>query len=178
MDTPEDIPQNPTASQDSVGKQLTPQQRGAMITNSGKSPIAGLPVEQRNALIQSVLTRYLADETIAEIAQDIGVAFTSLYQAIVRYAPDEWAAAQGARALWEMDVAEREMWNATDNVAVSRARELIKSTQWKTERTLRRLYGDDAPKLDSGRINIVLNVGSQHKVAQADNNITIDQQDS
>ena len=151
---------------------LTPQQRGALIRHSGKAPIASLPPSERAALIQSVLQRYLDDEDIGDIAQDIGVAKTSLYQAIVKYAPDDWVSAQGSRAICDMDMAEREMMRAGDMLAVSRARELLRSTQWKAERTLRRLYGDAAPKTDSGRISITLNVGS---MARPSDNLTIDQ---
>ena len=157
------------------GSALTPQQRGAMIRHSGKAPIASLPPQERAVLVQSVIARYLEDEELDTIAQDVGVSRTGLYQAIIKMAPDDWVAAQGARALWRMDMAEKDMERATDMLAVARARELLKSTQWKTERTLRRLYGDAAPKTDSGRISITLNVGQQHSLAQPSDNITIDQ---
>ena len=154
------------------GSALTPQQRGALIRNSGKAPIASLPPQERAALIHGVLARYLEDEELEDIATDVGVSHTGLYQAIVKYAPDEWVSAQGSRALMQMQSAEKELMGARDMLAVARAREILRSSQWKAERTLRRLYGDAAPKTDSGRISITLNVGS---MAQPSDNVTIDQ---
>jgi len=145
------------------------------VRHGNRYPIASLPADKRTALINNVLARYLEDEEIEDIAKDLGVSNTGLYQAIIKYAPDEWVSVQGSRALLQMQMAEREMVEASDMLTVARARELIKSSQWKAERTMRRLYGDSAPKTDSGRVSIVLNVGNQHSLAQSGNNVTIDQ---
>ena len=143
-----------------------------MIRNSGKAPIASLPPQERAALLHTVLSRYLEDEELGDIAQDIGISQTGLYKALVQHAPEDWIAAQGSRALMRMDRADRALETAPDMTAISRAREILRSTQWQAERTLRRLYGDAAPKTDSGRISIVLNVGS---MARQSDNLTIDQ---
>ena len=145
------------------------------VRHGSRYPIASLPSAQRAELIQSVLARYLEDEELEDIATDIGVSHTGLYQAIIKYAPDDWVSAQGSRALLTMSKAERELMGARDMLTVARAREVLRSTQWKAERTLRRLYGDAAPKTDSGRISITLNVGS---MARPSENLTIDQSPS
>lgn len=148
----------------SEGAQLTPQQRGALIRHSGRSPIASLRPQDRTALLQGVLLRYLDDEELRDIAQDIGISMTGLYQAMMRWVPEEWQAAQGARALLRMEDAERALEAADNMVAVTRSGHLIRSQQWMAERTLRRLYGDNVRPDTTGKVSITLNLGSGERV--------------
>jgi hypothetical protein len=138
---------------------LTPAQRGALRTTSGNSPIASLTPESRQDMIKGVLERYADDGHLRHIAYDLGVARTALNQALLQYAPEAWKAAQGARALAELDDAEKAVEEATDNVAVSRAREKVKAAQWKLERTCRNIYGQDAPRDIGNSVSITLNLG-------------------
>lgn len=148
--------------------ELTPQQRGALITNSGKSPIAGLPEGERKALVQTVLARALQDERLQDIAKDVGVARTSLNQAILKYAEDEWKEVQVARALSNVEDCEEELESAPDMLAVARARERLKSAQWKLERLHRRLFGADAPHTGgSGTIHINIGVSRSNPLNDA-----------
>jgi hypothetical protein len=138
--------------------ELTPQQRGAMITNSGKSPIAGLEEAERKQLITWVLNQSLQDRKLKDIAADLGIAKTSLSQALLKYAEDDWKEVQVAKAWTQVESAEDELEIAADMLAVQRARERLKSSQWQLERLHRRLFGQEAPQqAGSGTINI--NIG-------------------
>lgn len=144
-----------------TNKQLTPQQRGALRRNSGDTPLANIPEAQRTEwLRREVFSRYLDDGHLRDIAKSLGVARTSLYQAIVKYEPEQWQALQAARALAELDDAEDAMRCADDAVAVSRAREQLKTAQWKLERTCRRLYGTDSKEDVGAKVAITLNLGT------------------
>jgi hypothetical protein len=137
---------------------LSPQQLGALITNSGRSPIASLSEQERKALVSRVLDQYLEDGHLRDIAQSVGVSRTGLNWAIIKYAPEDWQSAQAARALYELDDAQEAMESASDAIAVGRAREQVKAAQWRLEKTCRRLYGDITPdRGGSGTINI--NIG-------------------
>lgn len=152
--------------------QLTPQQKGALRTNSGDTPIAKLDEEGKKALLATVLQRSLADERLEDIAADIGVHRSALNQALLKYAEEEWKSVQSARALTLVEDAEREMEEAQDAVAVSRARERLRSAQWKLERLHRRLFGADIPVDSTGKINIQINLGNNTpdaKVVDSDN---------
>lgn len=143
-------------------KALTPQQRGAMITNSGKSPIASLPDEDRKALLQTVLGRALNGERQVDIAKDLGIHQTALSQALLKYAEDDWKDVQVARAWAELEAATDDFENESrtpDMVAIARARERLKGAQWRLERLHRRLFGQEAPNnLGSGTIHISIGV--------------------
>lgn len=137
-------------------KRLSPQQRGAAITNSGKSPIAGLSESARKDLLDHVLDRAMEDERLADIAADIGVSMTGLCQALLRHREDDWKSVQVARALVTLDRAENNLECAGDAVAVARAREEARLAQWKLERLCRRIYGED----HSGQSNqVVIQIG-------------------
>jgi hypothetical protein len=139
-------------------QRLTPQQRGAMITNSGKSPIAGLPESERKQLISWVLGQSLQDRKLREIASDLGIAKTSLSQALLKYAEDDWKEVQVAKAWTQVEQAEDDLETAADMLAVQRARERLKSAQWQLERLHRRLFGQEAPN-QLGQGTVQINIG-------------------
>jgi transposase-like protein len=148
-------------------KYLTPQQRGAMITNSGKSPIASLAEEDRKALVQAVLERAVEDERLADIAKDYGVSRTGLNKALLKYAEEDWKETQVARALTLVEDCEDDLESAADMVAISRARERLKSAHWKLERLHRRLFGQEAPN-QSGSGTISINIGISRSAEPTD----------
>lgn len=143
--------------EDEPRRELTPQQRGAMIRHQG-GPIASLPEADRRVLVAHVLQRALNDERLQDIARDVGVSRTGLNQAILKYAEDEWKETQVARALTAIESAEDDLEVAPDMLAVARARERLKSAQWKLERLHRRLFGTDAPQT-GGSGTITINIG-------------------
>ena len=142
--------------------QLSPQQRGALITNSGKSPIASLPEVERKAFLQTVLERALNGERQADIARDIGVHQTALSQALLKYCEEEWKDVQVARAWANLEAAQDDFEDerrTPDMPAIARARERLKSAQWQLERLHRRLFGTEAPThLGQGTVHISIGI--------------------
>ena len=90
-----------------------------------------------------VIARYLSHEKTAEIAESFGVTPQALSLHLLNHAEQDWKDAQVARAMALRDKAEEDLKNAEDQLAVSKAREVLKSAQWQLERLLRRIYGDD-----------------------------------
>ena len=113
---------------------------------------AGKPLADANADL--ILKRYEHGEGIEAIAKDLGITPPAIYRYLARHAQEEWKEYQAANALHAYQVAEDELKTATDGVTLSRARELVKSQQWKLERVLRKIYGQDAPS-----VNIQINLG-------------------
>jgi AraC-like DNA-binding protein len=139
-------------------KALTPQQRGAMITNSGKSPIASLPEEERKQLLQYVMQRAYQDQKLKDVAQELGVARTSLNQALLKYCADEWQEMQVSRALLNLEDAETDLETADSMHAVSRAGHRLRSAQWQLEKLSRRLFGQEQTNT-GGQGTININIG-------------------
>ena len=128
--------------------------------NAGK-PLAGLDADA-----SAILKRYEEGEGIEAIAKDLQIAPQAIYRYLARHAQEEWKEYQAANALHEYQLAEKELKSAADGVTLSRARELVKSQQWKLERVLRKIYGADSPQ-----VNIQINlgeIGEQIKALEAD----------
>lgn len=105
-----------------------------------------LTPEDRAERLQTVLERVLNDERTADIAKDLGLSRSALNMALLRYAEDDWRAAQVARALTRVERAkdERETLDVTQPGAaliLARARDDEKAAQWELERLLSRLFG-------------------------------------
>lgn len=113
---------------------------------------AGKPLAEADANI--ILKRYEQGEGIETIANDLGITPPAIYRYLARHAQEDWKEYQAANALHEYQIAEDQLRTASDGVTLSRARELVKSQQWKLERVLRKIYGQDAPS-----VNIQINLG-------------------
>jgi AcrR family transcriptional regulator len=154
----------PLTEQSESGTSLTPQQRGAMITNSGKSPIASLPPEERKQLLEYVMQRAYQDMRLKDVAAELGVARTSLNQALLKYCAEDWQEMQVARSMTVLEDAEQDLETADSMHAVSRAGHRLRAAQWQLEKLHRRLYGEEkAQGLGQGtvHINIGINRGTQ-----------------
>lgn len=152
--------------------QLTPQQKGALRTNSGDTPIAKLDEQGRKDLMQLVMSRVVSGQRLQDIAEEIGVHRTALNQALLKYVPEEWKSAQVARAIGQLDDIDEQLEQAKDVLAVARAEKMMKSAHWKLERLERRLFGSDIPLDSTGKINIQINLGNNTpdaKVVDSDN---------
>lgn len=126
---------------------------------------------ERQLILDHVLTRFLDDERLKDIAEDLGTSRSALNRAILKHRPDEWQDIQVARAMSALERAKDELEMA-EPAQVPRARELLKSAQWELERLCRRLYGQDAPKDPASGVSITLNIGG---FAHAKGNNVIDQ---
>jgi hypothetical protein len=120
---------------------------GLLAMNAGK-PLAEIEGAE------AILSRYENGEGIEAIALDLKIAPQAIYRYLSKHAQEEWKEYQAANALHEYQVAEDQLKTAPDGVALSRARELVRSQQWKLERVLRKIYGQDAPQ-----VNVQINLG-------------------
>ena len=116
----------------------------------GKSPLA-------NVDPKSVLERYLAEETSAQIASSLGVTVSALSLFLIKHAEDDWKSSQLIKALKRKEEADTELDTASNALDIARARERLKSAQWDLERVCRRIYGQDQPA--SGHAAVQINIG-------------------
>jgi hypothetical protein len=103
-----------------------------------------LAPEVRSERLQNVIARVVNDEKLVDIAKDFGLSRSALNMALLEYAEADWQRAQVARALSELEQATDERETAADALTLARARDREKSAQWKLERLLRRLFGQEA----------------------------------
>ena len=148
--------------------------KGALIRNSGKHPLAGLPTEQRQTLLRKIMDRVIDGETITSIAGEIGVSEPALSVRLLQDCPDEWRSAQTARALVRLRRAEDEMDAAQDPLTVARTREQVRSAQWQLERLQRRLYGQDAPVQTGSGVTISIDLSSLQQAIDSKVNDQVD----
>jgi hypothetical protein len=119
---------------------------------------AGLPLvgQDKGKVSQDVISRYMDGEQIKDIAVSYGLKSPErIYQVLAEAAEEQWKSAQAARALAEYDQAEEAVKTASDALGLARAREHLRSQQWKLERVLRRIYGQEQHNhLGSGTVTI------------------------
>lgn len=139
------------------------QEAGARQLSVAKKPLANLPVERRAEIAQSVLTRYINGEQVANMAPDYGVSDVTIYALLLREHEQDWKEVQRARALARLEKAQGDMETAGDVLSLARARERVKAAQWELERLLRRLYGQDSQAEAGAGISITLNIAASHK---------------
>lgn len=111
---------------------------------------------------QKILANYLEGQRTEEIADSLGVSVEKLVYYLTTRTPDKWQEAVLIRALKRQTDAEDEIDYAKDLVELRRAETKLKSAQWNLERVCRRIYGQDAPKEPSEKVNIILNIGITH----------------
>jgi hypothetical protein len=131
----------------------------------------------READPNTILARYLSDESTKDIAASYGVTRQALGQYMLRHAEEQWKDAQVARALARKEEAEDEYdlikselrpesGKEVADVDVSLARmklaeRALKAAHWDLERVCRRIYGQDVTPEQLGRVSITLNIGVQ-----------------
>lgn len=90
---------------------------------------------------KTILERYLAGEKIRKMAEQYGVRPVSIYAFLLRLVPDEWLAAQKAKAFARKEQGEDGLDDAQDALDVAIAREQLRAGQWDLERVMRDKYG-------------------------------------
>lgn len=121
------------------------------------NPIKSLSAAEQVALVDAILSHYENGRSIYDLAQELGVNDATLYRALKKHRLEDWKEVASARYESEIADAEKELKEARDPLAVTRARERIASARWKLERIDRRIYGQDAPAAGSAvQININL----------------------
>jgi hypothetical protein len=107
---------------------------------------------------ESVLARYLAEETTTQIAKSLGVTRSALNYWLLEHCEKEWKSAQIIRAMKRKEDAEDAIETAPDALTLARAREALRAAQWDLERVCRRIYGQDAPPNAGAGVNININL--------------------
>lgn len=105
-----------------------------------------------------LIARYQAGERIMEIAKEYGVSRIAMYAHLLRYAPDEWIAAQKAKAFAMKEDGEVGLDESRDALDVAIAREKLRAGQWDLERVMRKEYGRDEANIN---INVVTDLGDR-----------------
>jgi transposase-like protein len=121
------------------------------------NPIKALPAEEKNQLLDAILSHYEAGTSIYALAEKLGVDNATIYRQLLKHRPEDWKEVRGARYLAEIEDAEKEMKEARDALAVTRARERLASARWMLERLQRAIYGQDQAA-GSGQM-VQINIG-------------------
>lgn len=90
---------------------------------------------------QAVVQRYIAGETIKDMAAQYGVQDTAMYHFLLRNCPEDWKAAKLAKAHALTDGGIEELDRSQEPLSVAIAREKIRAGQWDLERLDRQNYG-------------------------------------
>jgi uncharacterized protein (DUF433 family) len=107
----------------------------------GPRPLSAL-IKRDPAVIETILTRSLNGERLADIAKDYGVTKQSLQAQIIRYSPDEWKDTQAAKSMVAYEEARDRLDEPLELTDLARVREQVRSRQWELERLIPRLYGN------------------------------------
>lgn len=91
--------------------------------------------------LDSILHRYLSDESTAQIAASLNVHRSALHQWLLRHAEEPWKQAQIARAITALEQSKDDLASAPDALSLARAREQLRGAQWELERLFSRVYG-------------------------------------
>jgi hypothetical protein len=138
----------PSAQVDPYDKPHIPEKcRAGLAAAHQDKPLAALAGDT-----SQILERLIKGERAVDIAKDLGVHHTKLYAWLLRHSPEEWKAISAGKALARIEQAEEDMDAATDQVAVSKARESHRMGAWALERVARNLYGDN--KADAGGVTV------------------------
>lgn len=109
----------------------------------------------------AVVQRYLGGEKIKDMASQYRVNKISLYHFLLRHCPEEWMAAQKAKAFAMKEQGEELIVDAEDPLELGKGREQLRAGQWDLERVDRKNYGRDE------QININLSIDRGERLRRA-----------
>lgn len=92
---------------------------------------------------KGLLELYASGHKVRELAKQYGVQPITIYQFFLRNVPEDWLAAQKARAIAMKEGGEDGLDDAADPLEVAKAREKLRAGQWDLERVDRKNYGRD-----------------------------------
>ena len=127
-----------------------------------------MPAAERSALLDGVMARYQEGESVWAIAQSLQCAHTTLYRMLIADRPEAWRDAKVSHALANLETAEEELRTAPDALALSRAREVVRSCQWQLERLMRSVYGQQDHADHTGRVTINIQLDERMTNGQQD----------
>ena len=134
------------------------------------NPIKSLPEGDRGQLLDTILAHYECGVSIYELAEKLGVDNATIYRQLIKYRPEEWQEVRGARYHSLIEQAEKDMKQAGDALAVTRAREQLANARWMLERLQRKIYGQIQEADVSSGISITLNIGAGQQVEKVVSN--------
>jgi hypothetical protein len=109
------------------------------------NPIRALPEGEREKLLDAILAHYECGTSIYTLAESLGVDNATLYRQLIKHRANDWREVRAARYHSQIEQAEKDMKEASDPLAVTRAREQLANARWMLERLQRSIYGQDAP---------------------------------
>ena len=89
----------------------------------------------------TVLERYLTEETTSQIAVEYGISRKTLVRWLIKERPEQWKQVQIVRALCRKEQGNEGIEYACDALSLARAREMLRSGQWDLERLDSNNYG-------------------------------------
>jgi hypothetical protein len=92
---------------------------------------------------QAIVQRYIAGEKIKDMAHQYGVSRIAMYHFLLRHVPEDWMAAQKAKAFAMKEQGEDLITDAADPLELGKGREQLRAGQWDLERVDRKNYGRD-----------------------------------
>ena len=173
-------------SESSVGTGQAVEQAGKSLTTALAklpelpahfNPIRALPEQERGKLLDTILAHYENGVSIYQIAESLGVDNATIYRQLVKHRLEDWKEVRSARYHSLIEEAEKGMKEASDPLAVTRAREQLANARWMLERLQRRIYGQDQPANGGNavQININLRRESATNAVQHDDSVVIEQ---
>jgi hypothetical protein len=131
------------------------------------NPIKAMGEAERTKLLDAVLAHYECGVSIYTLAETLGVDNATLYRQLIKHRPAEWREVRGARYHAQIEQAEKDMKEASDPLAVTRAREQLANARWMLERLQRDIYGQDHGQQVGQAIQI--NIGIRRDAQTAEN---------
>jgi DNA-binding ferritin-like protein (Dps family) len=131
------------------------------------NPIRALPEGDRAKLLDTVLAQYECGVSIYTLAEVLGVDNATLYRQLLKHRPEEWMEVRAARYHSQVEQAEKDMKEASDPLAVTRAREQLANARWMLERLQRKIYGQDQERQVGQAIQI--NIGIRRDAQTVEN---------
>lgn len=122
------------------------------------NPIKHLPEAERNKLLDTLIDQYECGQSIYALAERLGVCNTTLYRQLVKHRTEDWKEVSAARYQSIIERCEKQIENASDALAVTRAREELANARWMLERLQRRIYGQDQPASGTNAVQININL--------------------
>ena len=116
-----------------------------------------LPVEKRGELTDQILERYRAGEEIKKLAPAYHLSAASIYELLLRTCPEEYRAAQSARALSRLEDARKGLEQSTNQVDAGKYERLCKIAQWELEKLAGAIYRQGEQQ--TGAQQIFINIG-------------------
>jgi hypothetical protein len=131
------------------------------------NPIRALPQPDRDKLLDDVLAHYECGVSIYALAEALEVDNATLYRQLLKHRPEEWMEVRSARYHSQVEQAEKDMKEASDPLAVTRAREQLANARWMLERLQRKIYGQDQERQVGQAIQI--NIGIRRDAQTVEN---------